>query len=241
MWLRLRGRRAFYTLTCWAKTDCGTGRRLPEKEEECVQKEAKTQFPIEMSLGQRWSPRAFSDRSVEPEKLLSLFEAARWAPSCFNEQPWSFLVVTKEDAAAYERLLHCLVAANRRWAVAAPVLMLSVTQLHFARNNKPNRYAFHDVGLAVGTLLVQASAMGLYLHQMAGFDRERARTVFEIPETHDPVAAMALGYLGDPEQLPEDLRQRELEPRKRKALSAFVYGGGWEQPSRIPRIPPGLV
>jgi nitroreductase len=203
-----------------------------------VDKKAITEYPIEELLARRWSPRAFSERRVEPEKLLSLLEAARWAPSCFNEQPWSFLVVTKEDTAAYDRLLKCLVEANRRWAVSAPVLMLSVTRLHFARNNKVNRYAFHDVGLAVGTLLVQASAMGLYVHQMAGFDQERAQEVLEIPETHKAVAAIALGYLGDPAQLPEDLRDRELQARERKPLSGFVYGGGWEKPSSLPGVNP---
>ncbi len=203
-----------------------------------LHKKAITEFPIEEWLARRWSPRAFSERPVEPERLLSLLEAARWAPSCFNEQPWSFLVATKENAPEYERLLGCLVEANRRWAASAPVLMLSITRLHFARNNKPNRYAFHDVGLAVGTLLVQASAMGLYVHQMAGFDRERAQEVFEIPETHEPVAAMALGYLGEPAELPEDLHRREVAPRERKALSAFVYGGAWAKPSGLPGLDP---
>jgi nitroreductase len=170
---------------------------------------------------------------VEGEKLLSLLEAARWAPSCYNEQPWRFIVGTREEPGDYDRLLHCLVDANRRWAASAPVLMLSVARLHFEYNGKPNRYAFHDVGLAVATMIVQASAMGIYVHQMAGFDRERARAVLHIPETHKPVAAIALGYREDAVQLPEDLRQRELAARERKPLSDLVFSGRWEKRSPL--------
>ncbi|MEE9205318.1 MAG: nitroreductase family protein [Nitrospirales bacterium] len=196
-------------------------------------KEAATRYPIHPLLQQRWSPRAFSDRMVEKDKLLSLLEAARWAPSSFNEQPWSFILATKDNRVDYERLLRCLVDGNIRWAQQAPLLMLSVAKLHFDHNGKPNRHAFHDVGLAAANLIIQASALGLYVHQMAGFHLDRAREAFQIPDSAEPVAAMAVGYLGDPQQLAEELRDKESTPRTRKPLSDFVFSGAWSRPSPL--------
>ena len=198
-----------------------------------MRKLAETRYPIHALLRERWSPRAFADRMVEPEELRSLLEAARWAPSSFNEQPWSFIVATKQHPGEYERLLSCLVEGNVRWAQHAPVLMLSVAKLAFERNQKPNRHAFHDVGLAVENLVIQGMALGLFVHQMAGFHADRAREVYGIPEGYDPVAAMAIGYLDDPARLPDDLRGRELAPRTRKPLESFVFSGQWGQPSRL--------
>ena len=198
-----------------------------------MNKKSYTSYPIHNLLNQRWSPRAFSERRVEKEKLIALFEAARWAPSCFNEQPWSFIVTTREEPAEYERMLACLVDTNIRWARLAPVLMLSVAKLNFEYNGKPNRHAFHDVGLAVENLIVQASAFGLYVHQMAGYHLDRAREAFAIPATHEPVAGIALGYLGDPEQLPEDLRDREKAHRERMPLKDFVFSGAWNRTSSL--------
>jgi len=198
-----------------------------------MQKLAETRYPIHELLRERWSPRAFADRMVEPEKLRSLLEAARWAPSSFNEQPWSFIVATKEHPGEYERLLSCLVEGNIRWAQHAPVLMLSVARLAFERNQKPNRHAFHDVGLAVENLVIQATALGLAVHQMAGFHVDKARELFSIPDGHEPVAAMAIGFPGDPARLPDDLRERELAPRTRKPLESFVFSGQWGQPSPL--------
>ena len=198
-----------------------------------MQKLAETRYPIHELLRERWSPRAFADRMVEPEKLRSLLEAARWAPSSFNEQPWSFIVATKEHPGEYERLLSCLVEGNIRWAQHAPVLMLSVARLAFERNQKPNRHAFHDVGLAAENLVIQATALGLAVHQMAGFHVDKARELFSIPDGHEPVAALVLGFPGDPAGLPEDLRERELAPRIRKLLESFVFSGQWGQPSPL--------
>lgn len=191
-------------------------------------KAARTEYGIEESLGRRWSPRAFSAEPVEREKLLRIFEAARWAPSSSNEQPWSFVVATQEDVEGHERLASCLNERNRRWAGRAPVLMLSVARTRFVRNGNENRHAFHDVGLAVGNMLAQATAMGLQAHQMAGFDRDAAREKLGIPEGHEPVAAIALGYPGDPDDLPEELRGRESTPRERKRVREFVFSGRWE-------------
>jgi len=198
-----------------------------------MQKLAETRYPIHELLRERWSPRAFADRMVEPEELRSLLEAARWAPSSFNEQPWSFIVATKQHPGEYERLLSCLVEGNVRWAQHAPVLMLSVAKLAFERNQKPNRHAFHDVGLAVENLVIQGMALGLFVHQMAGFHADMAREVYRIPEGHEPVAAMAIGYLDDPGRLPDDLREREVAPRFRKPLESFVFSGQWGQLSPL--------
>ena len=198
-----------------------------------MRKLAETRYPIHELLRERWSPRAFADRMVEPEELRSLLEAARWAPSSFNEQPWSFIVATKQHPGEYERLLSCLVEGNVRWAQHAPVLMLSVAKLAFERNQKPNRHAFHDVGLAVENLVIQGMALGLFVHQMAGFHADRALEMYGIPEGYDPVAAMVIGYLDDPGRLPDDLREREVAPRFRKPLESFLFSGQWGQPSPL--------
>ncbi|MGH7150051.1 MAG: nitroreductase family protein [Planctomycetota bacterium] len=188
---------------------------------------APVAHPIHELLARRWSPRAFDARPVEPEKLRSLLEAARWAPSSFNEQPWSYLVATKGEAAEFARMLECLVEANRLWAKEAPVLMLAVASLRFARNGKENRHAFHDVGLATGNLVVQATGMGLYVHQMAGILPEAARAAYAIPEGHEAATGIALGYPGDPASLPEKFRAAESAERTRKPLEAFVFAGRW--------------
>ena len=199
-----------------------------------MEKPAETEHPVHELIQRRWSPRAFAARAVEPEKLRSLLEAARWAASCFNEQPWSFIVAAKDaEGDAYERLLSCLVESNALWAGRAPVLMISVARLAFKRNGKPNRHAFHDTGQAAAHLALQATALGLAVHQMAGFDVSKAREQFNIPEGFEPVAAIALGYPGDPEDLPENLREKELSPRARRPLEEFVFGGSWGEASPL--------
>ncbi|MGZ8843937.1 MAG: nitroreductase family protein [Pyrinomonadaceae bacterium] len=198
-----------------------------------MEKRAPTDYPIEDLLKRRWSPRAFSNRTVEPDKLRSLFEAARWAPSSFNEQPWSFILAAKEHEEEYSRLLSCLVEKNQQWAQLAPVLAVSVAKLNFDHGGKPNRHAFHDVGLAMGNLLVEATALGLVVHQMAGFSTDKVREAYGVPEGFEPVAAMAIGYPGPTEVLPEQFREQELGPRKRKPISDFVFQGGWGKTSDL--------
>ena len=190
-------------------------------------------YPIHDLLRQRWSPRSFSDKNVEPEKLRSVLEAARWAASSRNAQPWHFIVATKEDVKEYERLLSCLNERNQKWARNAPVLMLSVAQLRDESGGKENRFAFHDVGLAVENLIIQAQVFDLFVHQMGGFDCEKARDEFSIPENFEPVAAMSLGYLGEPDSLPQDIKERELAPRSRRSLKEFVFSGSWGQTSSL--------
>src|SRR5262245_8988043 len=200
-----------------------------------MEKPAKSDHPIHELLSRRWSPRAFAERSVEAEKLQSLFEAARWAPSSSNEQPWRFLVATKDQPDDHARLLDCLVEGNRKWAHRAPVLMLSVASLNFEDDGKPNRHAVHDTGLALENLLLQATALGLAAHPMAGFDVEKARSTCGIPSGFEPVAMIAVGYPGDPSLLPDRPRQREFKPRERKPASEFVFSSQWGQVSPVIR------
>lgn len=192
-----------------------------------MEKPAATQVSIHDLLARRWSPRTFAERPVESDKLASLFEAARWAPSSSNEQPWRFVVATKDDRAAYDRLLACLLEGNRKWAFRAPVLLLSVARLQFEEDGKPNRHALHDAGMALENLLLQATALGLVSHPMAGFNVEQARTDLKIPAGFEPVAMVAVGYPGEPTVLPDYLQQREAKPRERKPLTELCYAGEW--------------
>jgi nitroreductase len=198
-----------------------------------MEKPAPTDYPIEEIIRRRWSPRAFSEQPVEPAKLTSLFEAARWAPSSFNEQPWVYIIATKDKPDEYAQMLSCLVEKNQQWAQLAPVLMVSVAKLNFEKNGKANRHAFHDVGLATGTMLVQATALGLFVHQMAGFSVERVRETYGLPEGFEPVAAIAVGYPADPEALPEPFREQEVAPRRRKPISDFVFEVKWGEVSPL--------
>lgn len=196
-------------------------------------KTADTQYPVEDLLRERWSPLAFSEQPVETEKLRTVLEAAGWAASSYNEQPWSYIIATKDNPAEFQRLLGCLAEGNQEWAKNAPVLMLSVTKLYFERNGVENRHAFHDVGAASATLAIQAMALGLFIHQMAGFDVAKAKEVYGIPKGYEAVAAIALGYLGDPQNLSQRLQQREFALRTRKPLETFVFSGSWNQVSPL--------
>jgi nitroreductase len=192
-----------------------------------MEKPADTYFPIHDLLSRRWSPRAFAERPVEPEKIQRVLEAARWASSCFNEQPWVFILATADQAAEHGKLLSCLVEGNQVWAKRAPLLMITVAKQHFDHNGQPNRHAFHDVGLAVGNLVVQATAMDLVVHQMAGILPEAIREGFSLPSGYEPVTGLAIGYPGDLNTLPEEIRERERAPRSRKALQEFVFAETW--------------
>lgn len=193
---------------------------------------ADPQYPINDLIRQRWSPLAFAAKMVESEKLRSILEAARWAASSYNEQPWSFIIATKENSTEFEQMLGCLAEGNQEWAKNAPVLAISVAKLYFERNGVENHHAFHDVG-AAANLSVQAAAYELFVHQMAGFDVPLTKQTYNIPEGYEPVAAIAIGYLGDPNTLSERLQQRELAPRTRKPLENFVFSGSWNQTSAV--------
>ncbi len=198
-----------------------------------TEKKASADYPIHELLAERWSPYAFEDRQVAQADLRSLFEAARWAASSYNEQPWSYLVATRENPVEFARLLSCLVEGNQAWAKAAPVLALGVVSLRFSRNNKENRAAVHDLGLAAGNLLVEATARGLCVHQMIGILPDKAREVYQIPEHSEAWTTIAIGYKGDPARLPDALKERDFAPRQRKPLSQFVFTGKWGDPSPL--------
>lgn len=192
-----------------------------------------TDYPVHELISKRWSPYGFANKPVEPNVLCSLFEAVRWAPSCFNEQPWYYIVATKEDRQEYDKLLSCLVEGNQLWAKHAPVLMLGVARLYLARNNKNNRAAIHDLGLAAGNLLLEATSRGLYVHQMVGILPEKAMEIYATPEGHEVVTGFAIGYQGDPADLPADIKERDLARRPRKPVKEFVFGGKWGKISTI--------
>jgi nitroreductase len=198
-----------------------------------MEKPAVTDHPIHALLAGRWSPYGFADRDVSREDLRSLFEAARWAPSSYNEQPWSYLVATRGDRDAFARMLSCLVEGNQAWARHAPVLALGVTRERFTRNDKPNAAALHDLGLAAGGLLVEATARGICVHQMIGILPDRARELYGIPDHSRALTGIAIGYAGAGAEVPEALRERDLAPRTRKPLAAFVFGARYGEPSKL--------
>lgn len=198
-------------------------------------KRASTDYPIHALLAERWSPYTFDNRPVPEADLLSLFEAARWAPSSYNEQPWRYIVATRDDSEQFQRLLSCLVEGNQAWAEAAPVLALGVVSLKFVRNARDNRAAVHDLGLAAGNLVLEATARGIFVHQMIGILPDRAREIYGIPEGFEAWTAIAIGYRGDPASLPVRLRDRDLAARERKPLSEFVFSGKWGNASALAR------
>lgn len=188
---------------------------------------APSDHPIHELIRNRWSPRAFANKLIPEDILRSLFEAARWAPSSYNEQPWAYIVATKEDKVNFENLLGTLVEFNAAWAKNAAALAIAVAKLAFTHNNAPNRNAQYDTGAATALLALEATARGLVVHQMAGFDPEKARRTFAIPEGWEPLAAIAIGYPGNPDSLSPKLKDRELAPRTRKPIREFVMSGTW--------------
>jgi nitroreductase len=182
-------------------------------------------------LKKRRSIVSFSREMPTEEDLMLLFDAARWAPSSRNAQPWRFIYTTRDKTEDYDRFFDLLYEGNKFWAHSAPILALSVAEVISDYKNKPNRFAFHDLGMAVGNLLTQATSMGLYVHQMGGYDVDRARTSFDIPERFEPGAMMAIGYPGEIDNLPMELKRRELQKRTRKNINEFVYNGSWNKKS----------
>lgn len=194
-------------------------------------KPAENEHPIHDLIRERWSPRAFADRSVEPEKLASVFEAARWAASANNQQPWHFLFATREEPEAHARFASLLFERNAQWAQHAPVLILVVAK-HYSVPGK-ERVSLYDTGMAVGNLVTQAVSLGLTTHQMGGFDADKAIETLHIPAGHEPLAMIALGYPGVPDTLPDGFREREVAPRVRRFLNEFVFEGQWNKSFNI--------
>lgn len=198
-------------------------------------KTALTDHPIHTLLTERWSPYAFADRPVSVADLSSLFEAARWSASSYNEQPWSYIVATKENPDQFEQLLACLAEGNQIWAKDAPVLVLGIASLKFTLNHEDNRAAVHDLGSASSNLAVEATVRGLFVHQMIGIFPDKARHLFGIPQDFEAWTGLAIGYPGDPTRLPEALKQRDLTPRQRKSVEQFVFSGKWGNPAALVR------
>ncbi|MDX1905664.1 MAG: nitroreductase family protein [Bacteroidia bacterium] len=175
----------------------------------------------------RKSLYAFSDEPVSAETLSGLFEAARWAPSAFNEQPWAFVYATQAQPEAFARMVSLLLPGNQTWAGQAPVLLLVAAKTHLDRNGNPNRHALHDTGMATMSLLLQATAAGLMAHPMGGFDREQAEAALGLPAGYEAVTMIALGYPADYETLTPEQQQKEQRIRTRKAAETFVFSGVW--------------
>jgi nitroreductase len=198
-----------------------------------MRKTATTAFALHPLIAERWSPRAFAETPPTDAELGALLEAVRWAPSAFNEQPWRLIVTRRGRGDAWQRLFDTLAEGNRVWCARVPVLILSVAVLRRRRDGQPNRTAQHDLGLATAQLILQARALDLVTHAMAGFDRERARVAFAVPEGSEPVAVIAVGRQDRPEVLPEPVRARELAPRERLGLDAIAFADAWGEPLRL--------
>ena len=194
-----------------------------------MDKIATTDHPVNDLIARRWSPRAMEPRPIPTDALRSVLEAARWAASAFNEQPWRFLVARREDTAEFETMLGCLVEGNQGWARNAGALILTAARAAYSRNDKPNRHAWHDLGQAAANLSLQATELGLVAHQMAGILPDKAREIYGIPEGFAVVTGIALGYPGNPDDLPDPLRGMETAPRERKSQDEIVFRGAWER------------
>jgi nitroreductase len=197
-----------------------------------MKKPAITQTPIHDLLAARWSGRAYDvNKQVSRELVISLLEAARWAPSCFGDQPWRFVVWNRsEDEAGWQRAFDCLVPGNQEWVRNAQVLLLVTADTLFTHNGKPNRWGQYDTGAAAENLCLQAEALGLMAHQMGGFDAEKVRSEFGVPEQYIPMAMIAVGYPADPSTFPDEIREREFAPRKRRELGELFFAGAWDKP-----------
>lgn len=192
---------------------------------------ANAQADIHDLIARRWSPRAFdAEKPVEHDKLLACLEAARWAPSCFGDEPWRFIVCDRfVDEASWQKLRDCLVPKNQLWADKAPVLLLSCAASKFHANGNPNRWGEYDTGAATVSLCLQATALGLASHQMGGFDVDKARATFNIPDEYTPMAAIALGYQADIDNLDEAFHDPELNERRRRPLGEIFFAGEWDK------------
>jgi nitroreductase len=194
-----------------------------------VNKLATTDNPIHEILAQRWSPCGFAENPVSPEDLKSLFEAARWSASCYNEQPWRYIIASRHNSEEFHKVLSCLVEANQAWARFAPVLALGTAKKTFSRNGSPNRLALYDLGAASASLTFEAGGRGLMVHQMGGIHPERARQLYSIPEDFEVVTALAIGYPGTPSGFPDEYKERDSSQRERRPLRELVFVGNWDQ------------
>lgn len=192
-----------------------------------MQKLAQTTVPIHPHLASRWSPVQFLTKPVEPAKLKTLLEAARWTMSSYNEQPWRYIISTSEIAADHKRMIDCLLPGNQTWAQHVPVLLIAVAKKTFSHNGSPNSVAVYDVGAASAMLTVQATDLGLHVHQMGGIDKAKIIQTYGVPEDFQPLTALAIGYAGPNPNLSPDVAQRDEAPRTRRELAELVFTGQW--------------
>lgn len=197
-----------------------------------MKKPAITQAPIHQLIAARWSGRAYdASKTVSREQVIALLEAARWAPSCYGDQPWRFVVWNKGgDRAGWQAAFETLAPGNQGWVKDAPVLLLASADSLFNHNGQPNRWAQYDTGAASENLCLQAEALGLMAHQMGGFDPDGIRTVAGVPEQYTPIAMIAVGYPADPATFSAEVAERENAPRKRRALGELFFDGAWAKP-----------
>jgi nitroreductase len=174
-------------------------------------------------IAKRFSPRAYSSKPVEHEKLLTVLEAARWSASSYNEQPWRFIVATKENPEGFQKMLSIANDWNQKWANLAPVLILTMAKKTFSHNGSHNKHALHDIGQTVATLSLEAAQHDLYIHQMAGIHADKAKELYNVPEDFEVVSMFTLGYLGDLKDLPEEFHKSEGRKRERKPLSELIF------------------
>ncbi|MEX2600519.1 MAG: nitroreductase family protein [Balneolaceae bacterium] len=191
-------------------------------------KKATTDYDVHSIIQKRWSPRSFSDREVKPELIRKLFDAARWAPSSFNEQPWRFIYARKEEPEQYDKLYRVMGKFNQDWAGDAPVLILAIAKETFSKNDKPNRVATYDLGAAMAYFTFEATRHDLYVHQMAGIDLDKAREIFALPDGYKAITMAAVGYIGDPNDLEGNLRENEISKRTRKDIDEIAFQGEWK-------------
>ena len=197
-----------------------------------MNKPAITQVSIDETIANRWSGRAYdSNQVVSQAQIIALLEAARWAPSCFGDQPWRFIVWNKNiDTNAWQQALDCLAPSNQTWAKDAPLLMLVCADTLFNHNQQVNRWAQYDTGAAAENLCLQASSMGLMAHQMGGFNADLAREKFNIPAQFTLMAMISVGYQAVIASLDGDALTRETATRSRRALSDLFFAGCWDKP-----------
>ncbi|MBE0646530.1 MAG: nitroreductase family protein [Bacteroidales bacterium] len=197
-----------------------------------MKKPADNNYPINELSRERWSPRAFADKPVETRHAASLLEAARWSPSAINEQPWRFILGIKGDS-SWEKLFDTLIGWNKQWADRAPLLLMVVGKENYSSNGKPNNFHAYDCGQAMAHITLEATNLGLFTHQMGGFSVEKATELFQIPDGYKPLAVMAIGHYGDPDTLPEEMKERELASRERKELKELIFSGKFGEPSPL--------
>ncbi|QDV30984.1 malonic semialdehyde reductase [Planctopirus ephydatiae] len=197
-------------------------------------KPAPTSVEIHSLIQHRWSPLSFRPEPLTKLQIIQICEAARWAPSSYNDQPWSFLLAPRDDQAAFEKLLGCLMEANQSWAKNCGLLVLAVARTTLKKTGKPNKFGLHDTGMATFSMMLQAEALGLRAHAMGGFNAVHARAMYAIPENCELASVIAFGHPGDASNLPDDLRTRDASSRERQPLSQMAFIGKFGEPFPLP-------